>query len=76
MTGIALRRRPVGVGLDPAHSVGRPAFSVARSDRGGALGRDIGWRAAVLAAAGLVLRGRPGELREGWTRGGSPACFA
>jgi len=75
MTGIDVFRRPVGVGREPAHSVGRPAF--------GSPAATAAARSAATSGGGPPPSPRPGSysagrLRafEGWTRGGSPACFA
>ena len=62
-TGIAVLRRPVGVGFEPTHSVGRPAFGVAGCDRGRTFGGDLRWRPARLAAPRLVLGRRAARLR-------------
>ena len=75
MTGIVDLRRPVGVGRVPSHSVGRPAL---RSPAATAAARS-----AATSGGGPPASPRPGSyslsgrrLRDGWTRGGSPACFA
>ena len=62
-TGIDVLRRPVGVGLEPAHSVGSPAFAIAGRDRRRALRGDLRRRAATLATARLVLGLRPPRAR-------------
>ena len=75
MTGIDVLRRPVGVGREPAHSVGRPAF--------GSPAATAAARSAATSGGGPPASPRPGSYSafgrrafDGWTRGGSPACFA
>ena len=67
MTGIDVLRRPVGVGRDPSHSVGRPAF---RSPAATAAARS-----AWTSGGGPPDTPRPvsysdvgRRLRDGWTR--------
>ncbi len=74
-TGIDVLRRPVGVGFEPAHSVGRPAF--------GSPAATAAARSAATSGGGPPASPRPGSYsvggrraRDGWTRGGSPACLA
>ena len=74
-TGIDVLRRPVGVGLEPTHSVGSPAF--------GSPAATAAARSAATSGGGPPSSPRPGSYsdfgrraRDGWTRGGSPACLA
>ena len=75
MTGMFDLRRPVGVGRVPTHSVGSPAF--------GSPAATAAARSAATSGGGppssprpARTRRRPCRLRDGWTRGGSPSCFA
>ena len=84
ITGIDVLRRPVGVGREPpgvpfggipGHSVGSPAF--------GSPAATAAARSAATSGGGPPSIPRPGSYsvfgrraRDGWTRGGSPACFA
>ena len=85
ITGIDVLRRPVGVGREPppgaprgpwpSHSVGRPAFLSPAATAAA--------RSAATSGGGPPSTPRPGSYslfgrraRDGWTRGGSPACFA
>ena len=74
MTGIVDLRRPVGVGREPSHSVGRPAF--------GSPAATAAARSAATSGGGPPPSPRPGSYSavgrrafDGWTRGGSPACL-